>query len=60
MARTLAVISDKFRVSARPALFKATYSGTGGAIGGPGGVVDELLGGSLGGGDWSPWGVPCW
>ena len=44
------MISDKLRVSARPALFKATYSGAGGAIGGPGGAVDELLGGSFGGG----------
>ena len=50
LLRTLLVISDMLIVSARPALFVATYSGTGGAIGGPGGVVDELLGGSLGGG----------
>ena len=48
LARTLLVISDKLRVSARPALFKATYSGAGAAIGGPGVAVDELLGGSLG------------
>ena len=50
LLRTLLAISDMSIVSARPALFVATYSGTGGAIRGPGGAVDELLGGSLGGG----------
>ena len=52
LARTVAVVSSKFRVAARPALFRAMYSGVGSAICWAGGAVDELPGafleGSLG------------
>ena len=58
LLRTLLVISDMLIVSARPALFVATYSGIGGQLGGLGVLLMNCWEGVWVGG-WSPWGVLC-